>query len=183
MGIHPFLREDVVRQLQACEAERSEAERQYNEALSFGDLSENEEYQAAKRMLHEVMGRMEALKNLLQLPVLTPPNSDRFEYGSVVSIKVHEVNPLALPVSDSPENHTTDNPIFSGILLYGGSTELHTLVQHNCLDSETPVAKFLHGKKAGIYEIQVPGGYAIVEASILDSNEIQQDDLGYNYDI
>jgi transcription elongation factor GreA len=120
---------------------RKEITEKIKTALSFGDLSENSEYDSAKNEQAFVEGRIVQLENMLKNATIVdedeiPP--DVVSVGSIVKVKDYDFN-------EEVE------------YLIVGSAEADPV--NNKISNESPVGKGLVGKKAGdIIEIQVPDG-------------------------
>ncbi len=110
-------------------------------ALSFGDLSENSEYDSAKNEQAFVEGRIVQLENMLKNATIVdeeeiPPGV--VGIGSIVKVKDYDF--------DEEVEY-----------LIVGSAEADPI--NNKISNESPVGKGLVGKKAGdVVEVQVPDG-------------------------
>ncbi|HBC97905.1 MAG TPA: transcription elongation factor GreA [Clostridium sp.] len=120
---------------------RREITEKIKTALSFGDLSENSEYDSAKNEQAFVEGRIVQLENMLKNATIidedeVPP--DVVSIGSIVRVKDYEF--------DEEVEY-----------LIVGSAEADPA--NNKISNESPVGKGLVGKKVGdILEIQIPDG-------------------------
>ena len=120
---------------------RKEITEKIKTALSFGDLSENSEYDSAKNEQAFVEGRIVQLENMLKNATIVaedeiPP--DVVSIGSIVRVKDYEF--------DEEVEY-----------LIVGSAEADPA--NNKISNESPVGKGLVGKKVGdILEIQIPDG-------------------------
>lgn len=127
---------------------RREVAKRIKEAIGFGDISENSEYEDAKNEQAFVEGRIQQVTNILEnVKVIEGNNQDgKVGLGSVVVLKdlefgeVIEYMMVGSPEAD-PSNHRISN--------------------------ESPVGRAILGKKVGEkVEVQVPMGkleYSILE--------------------
>ncbi|AZV58787.1 transcription elongation factor GreA [Clostridium sp. AWRP] len=115
-------------------------------ALSFGDLSENSEYDSAKNEQAFVEGRIVQLENMLKNATIVdeeeiPPGV--VGIGSIVKVRDYDFN-------EEVE------------YLIVGSAEADPI--NNKISNESPVGKGLVGKKAGdVVEVQIPDGVSKYE--------------------
>jgi len=122
-------------------AKRREIMEKIKVALSFGDLSENSEYDSAKNEQAFVEGRIVQLENMLKNATIVdeeeiPPGV--VGIGSIVKVKDYDF--------DEEVEY-----------LIVGSAEADPI--NNKISNESPVGKGLVGKKAGdVVEVQVPDG-------------------------
>jgi transcription elongation factor GreA len=120
---------------------RKEISEKIRFALSFGDLSENSEYDEAKNEQAFVEGRIVQLENMLKNVTIVDESeipSDVVSVGCIVKVK------------DCDLNEEVEYSIV-------GSAEADPL--NNKISSESPVGKSLLGKKVGdTVEVQVPDG-------------------------
>lgn len=120
---------------------RKEITEKIKVALSFGDLSENSEYDEAKNDQAFAEGRIVQLENMLKNATVVDEseiNIDFVNVGSVVKVRDLEFN--------EEEEYTIV-----------GSAEADPL--ENKLSNESPVGKGFVGKKIGdICEITIPDG-------------------------
>ena len=120
---------------------RKEITEKIKVALSFGDLSENSEYDSAKNEQAFVEGRIVQLENMLKNATIVdeeeiPPGV--VGIGSIVKVKDYDF--------DEEVEY-----------LIVGSAEADPI--NNKISNESPVGKGLVGKKAGdVVEVQVPDG-------------------------
>ncbi|WP_406541911.1 transcription elongation factor GreA [Clostridium ljungdahlii] len=127
-------------------AKRREIMEKIKVALSFGDLSENSEYDSAKNEQAFVEGRIVQLENMLKNATIVdeeeiPPGV--VGIGSIVKVRDYDFN-------EEVE------------YLIVGSAEADSI--NNKISNESPVGKGLVGKKAGdIVEVQVPDGVSKYE--------------------
>ncbi|MBA5851990.1 transcription elongation factor GreA [Clostridium sp. cel8] len=120
---------------------RKEISEKIRFALSFGDLSENSEYDEAKNEQAFVEGRIVQLENMLKNVTIVDESeipSDVVSVGCIVKVK------------DCDLNEEVEYSIV-------GSAEADPV--NNKISSESPVGKSLLGKKVGdTVEVQVPDG-------------------------
>lgn len=127
-------------------AKRREIMEKIKVALSFGDLSENSEYDSAKNEQAFVEGRIVQLENMLKNATIVdeeeiPPGV--VGIGSIVKVRDYDFN-------EEVE------------YLIVGSAEADPI--NNKISNESPVGKGLVGKKAGdVVEVQVPDGVSKYE--------------------
>lgn len=126
-------------------------------ALSFGDLSENSEYDEAKNEQAFVEGRIMQLENMLKNATIldeTDIINGIVNVGCKVKIKDLDFN---------PEYDFEEEMIMSIV----GSAEADPM--ENKISNESPIGNGLVGKKVGdIVEIPIPDGtkkYEIIEIS------------------
>lgn len=128
---------------------RVEIKEKIKVARSFGDLSENAEYDEAKNEQAFTEGRILQLENMLKNAVIIDESdisTDKVSVGSVVKVKDYEF----------------EEEMYLSIV---GSAEADPI--ENKISNESPVGKALIGKKVGdIVEVPVPDGvskYEILE--------------------
>lgn len=125
---------------------RKEITEKIKVALSFGDLSENSEYDDAKNEQAFVEGRIVQLENMLKNASVVDDSdipTDIVSVGSIVTVKDYDF--------DEEVDYTIV-----------GSAEADPL--NNKISNESPVGRGLMGKKIGdIVEIQVPDGVSKYE--------------------
>lgn len=125
---------------------RKEITEKIKVALSFGDLSENAEYDEAKNDQAFVEGRILQLENMLRNAVIVDESdipADTINVGSIVKVKDFEF----------------DEEVEFTVL---GSAEADPM--ENKISNESPVGKALMGKKVGtIIEVPVPNGISKFE--------------------
>lgn len=125
---------------------RKEITQKIKVALSFGDLSENSEYDEAKNEQAFVEGRIIQLENMLKNATIVDENempADTVNVGSIVKVKDFQFN---------------DEEEFWIV----GSAEADPI--ENKISNESPVGKALIGKKAGEeVEVVVPDGISKYE--------------------
>ncbi|AKA71371.1 transcription elongation factor GreA [Clostridium scatologenes] len=125
---------------------RKEITEKIKVALSFGDLSENSEYDEAKNEQAFVEGRIIQLENMLKNATIVDESEiplDVVSVGSIVKVKDYEF----------------DEEVEYTIV---GSAEADPM--NNKISNESPVGSGLVGKKIGdIIEVQVPDGVSKYE--------------------
>lgn len=132
---------------------RVEIKEKIKVARSFGDLSENAEYDEAKNEQAFVEGRIAQLENMLknaQVVDEADMSTEKVSVGSIVKVKDYEFDEeMELTIVGSAEANPMDNKI----------------------SNESPVGRALIGKKVGdIVEVPVPDGvskYEILEIRVL----------------
>lgn len=120
---------------------RKEITEKIKVALSFGDLSENSEYDEAKNEQAFVEGRIVQLENMLRNAAVIDESEiekDVINIGSIVKVKDYEF----------------DEDVDYKIV---GSAEADPM--ENKISNESPVGRALMGKKVGdMVEVPVPDG-------------------------
>ena len=128
---------------------RKEITEKIKVALSFGDLSENSEYDEAKNDQAFVEGRIVQLENMLKNATVVDSSEiqkDIVNVGTIVKVKDYEFD-------EEVEFYMV------------GSAESDPM--ENKISNESPVGSALIGKKVGdVVEVQVPDGVSKYE--ILD---------------
>jgi len=125
---------------------RKEVSQKIKTAISFGDLSENSEYDEAKNEQAFVEGRIATLENMLKNAKIIDEdeiNTDVVSIGSTVKVKdLKYGDELEFTIVGSAEADPTKMKI----------------------SNEAPIGKGLLGKKVGdVVEIQVPDGIETFE--------------------
>ncbi|OFI06556.1 transcription elongation factor GreA [Clostridium acetireducens DSM 10703] len=128
---------------------RKEITEKIKVALSFGDLSENSEYDEAKNEQAFIEGRIMQITNMLKNATIIDESEiskDIVNVGSIVKVKDYEFDEeVEFTIVSSAEADPMENKI----------------------SNESPVGKALMGKKVGeSIEVQVPDGvnkYDILE--------------------
>ncbi len=128
---------------------RKEVAQRIKEALAFGDISENSEYDEAKNEQAQVEERIAKLEKMLSNAKIIDEKNisiDAVGIGSKVIVKDKEFNEeIEYTIVGSAEADPYESKI----------------------SNESPVGRALIGKKAGdIVEVQVPDG--IIEYEVLD---------------
>lgn len=123
---------------------RKEVAERLKEAISYGDLSENSEYQEAKNEQAFIEGRILELEQMIK--------NAKIISDSKATTKAKEVQ---IGTTVTVKNKTDgDDPVEYTIV---GSTEANPL-EHK-ISNESPVGKALLGKKKGdIAEVNTPAG-------------------------
>lgn len=124
---------------------RKEVAEKIKVALSFGDLSENSEYDEAKNEQAIIEGRIAEIENQLKnVHVLDDSEigTEAVHVGSVVTVRVK-----------GKKSDTTYRLV--------GSTEADPL--NGCISDESPIGKALIGHSAGDeIEVETPGGIVVL---------------------
>ena len=128
---------------------RKEVAQRIKEALAFGDISENSEYDEAKNEQAQVEERIAKLEKMLSNAKIIDEKNisiDSVGIGSKVIVKDKEFNEeIEYTIVGSAEADPYESKI----------------------SNESPVGRALIGKKAGdVVEVQVPDG--IIEYEVLD---------------
>lgn len=127
---------------------RREVAARIKTAISFGDLSENSEYEDAKNEQAFVEGRILTLEKMLRNARLIDNETSRevVDFGATVRLKDLENNEeLQFTIVGSAESDPSDNKI----------------------SNESPVGRAIFGASAGaIIEVKVPAG--VMRYQILD---------------
>ena len=130
-----------------------EVAEQLKEARSFGDLSENAEYDAAKDEQRDIELRIEELEKLLknaEVVVEDEVNLDKINVGCIV--KVYDVD--------------FDEEMEFKLV---GSTEANSL--ENKISNESPVGHALIGKRVGdVVDVETQSG--IIQYKVLDIKRV-----------
>ena len=130
-----------------------EVAEQIKEARSFGDLSENSEYDEAKNEQAKLYGRIAEIENILTYAVLIDENTDADvadRVGLGCTVKVRDI-----------EFDETD--VFAIV----GSQEANPMEKR--ISDDSPFGKAMLGKHIGdIVEVDAPVG--VVKFEILDVN-------------
>ncbi|PRR76647.1 Transcription elongation factor GreA [Clostridium liquoris] len=125
---------------------RKEITEKIKVALSFGDLSENSEYDEAKNEQAFVEGRIIQLENMLKNATIIDENeipADTVSVGTIAKVKDYDL----------------DEEVEFFIV---GSAEADPM--ENKISNESPVGSALIGKKVGdIVEVSVPDGVSKYE--------------------
>lgn len=130
--------DEIVAELEELKAKQQPAVDRVALARSYGDLSENAEYHAAKEDLTLLMSRIDELEDVMaQAKVITSkPSTSKVKVGSTVSLK-----------------HNNKNVTYQVVTAW----EADPL--ENKISSESPLGKALIGKKIGDkFTIEVPAG-------------------------
>ncbi|HOQ36525.1 MAG TPA: transcription elongation factor GreA [Acetivibrio sp.] len=131
---------------------RREVAERIKQALSFGDLSENSEYDEAKNEQAYVEGRIVQLENMLKNAKVIDEDEVKTDAVSIGS----KVKVFDLEFDEEVEYHIV------------GSTEADPSKYK--ISYESPVGKALIGKKKGtMVEVEVPDG--VIKFKILEINK------------
>ncbi len=129
---------------------RKEVAKRLKEAIAYGDLSENSEYEEAKNEQAFVEGRIIELEKMIKNAKIISDKHDgdiKVQIGTTVTI----------------ENLTDKSKAETYTIV--GSTEANSL--NNKISNESPIGYSLIGKKKGeIVRVEVPAG--VYEYKILD---------------
>ncbi len=130
---------------------RQEVANRLKEAISYGDLSENSEYEEAKNEQAFVEGRILELEaKIKNAKIISEKHAKEIDIGSTVSLNNKTEG------NDEPERYTIV-----------GSTEADPL-DHK-ISNESPIGRSLLGKRKGdLVEIQSPSGiikYEVLQVS------------------
>ena len=130
-----------------------EVAEQIKEARSFGDLSENSEYDEAKNEQAKLYGRITEIENIMSHAVVIDETTDaeeenRVGIGSTVKVRDVELN---------------ETEVFAIV----GSQEANPM--ENRISDDSPFGKALLGRLIGeVVEVEAPAGTIHIE--ILDVN-------------
>jgi len=128
---------------------RKEITDKIKNALQYGDLSENSEYDEAKNEQAFLEGRILQLENILKNAIIIDENEidlENVNVGAIVKVKDQEFNEIQE-------------------LTIVGSTEADPI--NYKISNESPIGKGLIGKKIGdVVEIPIPDG--IIKYKILE---------------
>jgi len=135
--------EELKKELEHLETVRTkEVAEQLKEARSFGDLSENSEYDEAKTEQGKVYSRIEELKNTLENAVIIADNSDTDKVALGANVTVVEL--------DGEDDEEEEYKIV-------GSHEADPM--NGLLSEESPIGKALLGHCVDdVIEVEVPAG-------------------------
>ena len=182
--IHYLALRGIEERVATLRNERETANAQLQEALSMGDLRENSEYDAAKEQMQRIVRELDSLTPSLSLqPIKANPNARVIEEGCVIRLRIYSVTqaPVNYNVSLPDSKGKQPEPIFDGLLMYGGTVPGQDLLQDHAFAIDTPIGRAILGKQPGYYTVQVPGGHAnfTVEKVITDNdgNEITPETL------
>lgn len=179
-GVHYLAYSSIRQRLEENAKEVATASEQLQEALKMGDLRENSEYDAAKDRMGKVTKERDMLTPVLSMPqVRANDSASIFEEGCVIELKVFNMTPEPMDTRSEAFNKmmATTQPIFEGILMYGGTLPIQELLTDSALSVDTPIGGYLLGRQPGAYSIQVPGGFANVYARKLRSTEFKVEDI------
>lgn len=130
---------------------RKEVSEKIKQALAFGDLSENSEYDEAKNEQAQVEARIAQIEGMLKLARVVEDSS-----GAADSVGIGKTVKLYDEEFEEEEVYTIVGPTESD-------------PANNKLSYESPVGKALIGKKVGdVINVEAPGG--LVTFKILEIN-------------
>ncbi len=128
-------REDLEKELEALKARRPELAEKIATARSYGDLSENEDYSAARSEQKVVEGRILEIEDiLLHAKIIKTGKKEKVAMGSTVTLE-----------SDGKKNTYT----------LVGAVEANPL--EGKISNESPIGVAIFGKKVG-EEVKLPNG-------------------------
>lgn len=126
---------DLEKELEELKARRPELAEKIATARSYGDLSENEDYSAARGEQKVVEGRILEIEDiLLHAKIIKAGKKEKVAMGSVVTLE-----------SDGKQNTYT----------LVGAVEANPL--EGKISNESPIGKAIFGKKVG-EEVKLPNG-------------------------
>ena len=133
---------------------RKEIAARIKQAIEFGDISENSEYDEAKNEQAQIEERIMKLENILKKAVIIDEDeisTDLVSVGSTVSIRENgDPGEVKYTIVGSAEADPHDNKI----------------------SNESPVGKALLGKKIGDkVEVQIPDGTTIYEVIRIEKSD------------
>ena len=180
-GIHYLLYSKVRNRLTEIDEEYEEVSKELEEAIAFGDKSENAEYDAAKDRMNRIVKERDELYSVIGLPQLKSSDSTNFfDEGSVISLKVFRVMPSPMNPGSQEfmEMIEKEQPVFEGIVLYGGVLSIHDLLSDYALSVDTPVGTAIFGKQSGNFSVKTADGFVNVVAKKLKESEFSEKDIG-----
>ena len=128
-------RKDLEKELEELKARRPEIAEKIATARSYGDLSENEDYSAARGEQKVIEGRILEIEDiLLHAKIIKSGKREKVAMGSTVTLK-----------SDGKTNTYT----------LVGAVEANPL--EGKISNESPIGKAIFGKKVG-KEVKLPNG-------------------------
>lgn len=128
-------RKDLEKELEELKARRPEIAEKIATARSYGDLSENEDYSAARGEQKVIEGRILEIEDiLLHAKIIKSGKREKVAMGSTVTLK-----------SDGKTNTYT----------LVGAVEANPL--EGKISNESPIGKAIFGKKVG-EEVKLPNG-------------------------
>jgi len=118
---------------------RKEVAKRLQEAIAYGDLSENSEYQEAKEEQAFIEGKIvELTKKIKHAKIISDQHAGKVNLGSVVKLKNHTLK--------KEENYTIV-----------GATEVDPF--NGLISNESPLGAAVIGRKKGEeFDFQAPGG-------------------------
>jgi transcription elongation factor GreA len=136
-------RKDLEKELEELKSRRPEIAEKIATARSYGDLSENEDYSAARGEQKVIEGRILEIEDiLLHAKIIKSGKREKVAMGSVVSLE-----------SDGKKNTYT----------LVGAVEANPL--EGKISNESPIGKAIFGKKVG-EEVKLPNGKTFKVAEI-----------------
>ncbi|MBR6700796.1 MAG: transcription elongation factor GreA [Firmicutes bacterium] len=129
---------------------RKEVAERIKEAISYGDISENSEFDSAKNEQAELEERILKLENMMRNATVIEDDDINLEVANVgLTIKVKDLD--------------FDEDIEFSIV---GSSEIDP--SKNLISNESPIGKELMGKRVGdIIEVTVPDG-SVIKFEVLE---------------
>ena len=131
-------------------ARRKEVAERIKEAISYGDISENSEFDSAKNEQAELEERILKLENMMRNATVIEDDDINLEVANVgLTIKVKDLE--------------FDEEIDFSIV---GSSEIDP--SKNLISNESPIGKELMGKRVGdIVEVAIPDG-SVIKFEVLE---------------
>ena len=171
-GIHFMALPKAKARLVENENELKVARVKLEDAIKFRDLRENSEYDEARDNLRRLNLEREQLLPVIGMSVIKSSDDLQIiEEGSVLDIKVYSITETPVATGSAHfEELKKGEPIFSGIVMYGGTLKIHELLEDNALSINTPVGRFIYGKVSGDYSVPVNGGFVNISVAKLSSN-------------
>ncbi|MDQ7009843.1 MAG: transcription elongation factor GreA [Candidatus Gracilibacteria bacterium] len=135
------------------EVERVNIAERLKEAISFGDLSENSEYEEARNVQSQVEVRISELESQLKnIEIIDESKKDSSKVNMGDSVKIKNL-----------ENNDEET------YLIVGTTESDILSKIPKISNESPVGKAIMGKKKGV-SVKIKSDGGITEYKILEIN-------------
>lgn len=157
MKIHYLAYSGIEKRIEELKGEQSQVSVQLQEAIAMGDLRENSEYDAAKDAMERIVKELDTLIPSRSYPqVKANPSARVIEEGCVIRLIIYGVSPVPMKKSDAEK----EEPIFNGMLAYGGAVPGLSLLRDHILDVGTPVGSIINGKQGGYMSVPVPGGHS-----------------------
>ncbi len=177
-GIHYLVLNKAKARYSEVQDELVTARQQLAEAVEMGDLRENSEYDSAKTQVSKLVRESEELQPVMTMQAVRANDGITvIKEGSVVEISIYQLTKTPVRVGTAEfEELKKLPPVFHGVLAFGAALSFHELLVDNILHTETPVGKFLLGKKPGDYSVPVTGGFSNLTVSkvfnVEDANEL-----------
>ena len=192
-----------VKQLEVTIAERKQELREAANMGDFSENSEFDSAKADLAILLEEQRDIKELLDMptltsrntniiepgciVEIEIYGPNKQPLFLHGSTANNNLKKLNFTSNNErydSKKSESNMTNSgfefikdkePDFHGILLFGGSTPRHTCLTDHIFLENTPIGLGINGKPAGIYEIEGPSGFLLVNVRKVkeDEKEIQ----------